>query len=171
MRIAGALTILAVATLTRATAVASSSRRVPVVPCDDVIAWSKSGDDGGWRIVLGVVSVSAAHLRQVVATHIRPWAYWRKAGLSVHAGQGPVSASVATAWRSRVAITWGNNVGPVSSLRIARCTVQWPGKAWNGYAGGFFLRSRSACVPLSVRVAERSRIVRFGIGRKCRAGG
>ncbi len=126
MRIAGALTILAVATLTGATAVASSSRRVPVVPCDDDIAWSKSGDDGGWRIVLGVVSVSAAHLRQVVATHIRPWAYWRKAGLSVHAGQGPVSASVATAWRSRVAITWGNTSAPSVPFGSpgARCNGQ-----------------------------------------------
>ena len=35
------------------------------------------------------------------------------------------------------------------------------------YSGGFFLRSRAACVPLVFRVGSRSAVVRFGVGRRC----
>lgn len=77
----------------------------------------------------------------------------------------PVEVSVAPGWRSRAAIEWGNT-GPVSALRILRCGAN-PDKPWNAYAGGFHLRSRSACVPLVFRVAGRSATVRFGVGRRC----
>jgi hypothetical protein len=116
--------------------------------------------------VLGVVSVPPAYLRQVVATHERPWAYWRKAGLVVWS-TAAVSVSVPQAWRNRVAITWGNNTGIVSSLRIAACPVYFGERGSDAYAGGFYLGSRSACVPLIFRVGHRSATVRFGIGRAC----
>ncbi len=138
----------------------------PTVRCDEIILQAGSGHAGGYRVVLGVVSVPPARLIQVVPTHDRPWAYWRKAGLVVRAGSPPVTVSVPTAWRRRAAITWGNNTGIVSALRIGSC----PGArtVWNAYAGGFYLHSRSACVPLSFSVAGRSRVVRFGLGRACR---
>ena len=49
---------------------------------------------------------------------------------------------------------------------IARCPVS-PPKVWNAYAGGFYLRSRSACVPLKFRVGRRAKTVRFGLGKRC----
>jgi hypothetical protein len=59
----------------------------------------------------------------------------------------------------------------VSSLRIASCPLvregAGPRPRWNAYAGGFYLRTRSVCVPLVVRVGGRSRTVRFGVGRPC----
>jgi hypothetical protein len=76
-----------------------------------------------------------------------------------------VVVSVPKAWRRLAAITWGNT-GIVSRLRIERCPAL-PPKVWNAYAGGFYLRSRSACVPLAIRVAERVRIVRFGLAKRC----
>jgi hypothetical protein len=112
-----------------------------------------------------VISVPPAHIEQTVPTKSTPWAYWSKAGLIVRADGVPVTVSVAASWRTRAAIVWGNNGGPNSSLTIAGCgTNRRVGLA---YAGGFYLRASSACVPLVFRVATRSATVRFGVGRRC----
>jgi hypothetical protein len=37
----------------------------------------------------------------------------------------------------------------------------------NAYAGGFYLRAPSACLPLIFTVDGRSTSVRFGIGKRC----
>jgi hypothetical protein len=146
-------------------ALAARTEPVPTVPCDEIILHVGSGRAGGYRVVLGVVSVPPARLIQVVRSQSRPWTHWRKAGLVVRAGAPPVTVSVPPAWRSRAAITWGNSTGIVSAVRIASCPG--PAGTWNAYAGGFYLRSRSACVPLRFSVAGRSSIVRFGLGRAC----
>jgi hypothetical protein len=137
----------------------------PAVRCDAIIMQVRSGHAGGYRVVLGVVSVPPAFLPQVVPTGNRPWAHWRKAGLLIRGDAQPVSVSFARPWRGRAAISWGTS-GIVSALRFRPCPSS--GKAWNAYAGGFYLRSRSACVPLVFRVGRRSAVVRFGLGRRCR---
>jgi hypothetical protein len=52
-----------------------------------------------------------------------------------------------------------------SSVRFTGCGSN--PRSGNAYAGGFYLASPSACVPLLVRVGTRSRTVRFGIGQTC----
>jgi hypothetical protein len=162
MRIAAATILLALAP---AAALAAPAGPVPTVPCDEIILHVNSGRAGGYRVVLGVVSVPPARLIQVVPSQSRPWSYWRKAGLVVRAGAPPVTVSVPPAWRSRAAITWGNSTGIVSAVRIASC--RGAAGTWNAYAGGFYLRSPSACMPLRFSVAGRTRVVRFGLGRAC----
>ena len=108
-----------------------------------------------------------AYMAQIVPTGERPWRYWRKQGLVVRASGESVTISVPAAWRSRVAIAWGygGRGEPFSSLRIAGCgSDKTSGRA---YSGGFYLRSRSACVPLLFRVGTRSVTVRFGLGQRC----
>jgi hypothetical protein len=106
------------------------------------------------------------YLHQIIATPGDPWPYGRKAGLVVRPGQEPVTVSVASGWQRWAAITWGNGKPAVASLRIAPCPT--PRHVWHVYAGGFLLRSHSACVPLVFQVADRTRTVRFGLGRHCR---
>jgi hypothetical protein len=137
----------------------------PAVRCYSIIGSIGSGHADGYRIVLGVASVPPAFLPQVVPTRERPWAYWRKAGLLIRRGTQAVNVSVPPAWRRRVAITWGNSQ-IVSALRFRPCPIA--GKTWNAYAGGFYLRSRTACVPLIFRAGRRTAVVRFGVGRRCR---
>jgi hypothetical protein len=106
-----------------------------------------------------------------VASNDAGWRYWHKAGLLVYAGRGPVTVTVPTAWRQRVAITWGNGLGALSTLQITRCPS--PADYWNAYAGDIYTRSPAACVPLVFRVGgvgARSQTVSFGIGRRCDAG-
>jgi hypothetical protein len=120
-----------------------------------------------YRLVLGVVSVPPAYLAQIVPTGEWPWRYWRKQGLVVRASGESVTISVPAAWRSRAAIAWGygGKGEPFSSVRIAGCgSDKTSGRA---YSGGFYLRSRSACVPLIFRVGPRSATVRFGLGQRC----
>ncbi len=167
MRIAAPTIALALAALIVVAAQATPPPPARTVPCDEIIGTAKSGRQGGYRVVLGVVSVPPAYLEQVVPTPGQPWPYWRKAGLVIRGGAGPVNVSVPKAWRNRVAINWGYRYHDdgFSALRIAPC----PSGPWNAYSGGFYLRSRSACVPLIFRVGQRSTTVHFGVGRKCAA--
>jgi hypothetical protein len=136
------------------------------VPCADIILHTRFPErSGGYRLVLGSLSVPPAYLRQVVRTGTRPWAYWRKAGLVVRAGTAAVTITVPPAWRARAAITWGNSGQPVSSLRIARCGG--PATVGHAYAGGFYLHTRAACVPVTFQLGNRQSTVRFGVGRRC----
>ena len=161
---------LAVAAVAAASPRSPLRSRPPSVPCSEIIDrtnWPYLGSRAyRYRPVLGVVSVPPAYISQVVRLRDRPWPYWEKAGLVVRAGRGPVTVSVPPAWRKRAAITWGGNTGIVNSLRIVRCGSD-PGRG-NAYAGGFYLRSRSACLPLVFRVGSHTTTVRFGLARRCR---
>jgi hypothetical protein len=174
MRIHIAVFCVAVGLVCAAGVMASAASPIAgrTVPCRESIDGTKFPYLGSsrpryrYRLVLGVVSVPPAYLAQVVPTGEAPWAYWRKAGLVVRAGGQAVSIRVPPAWRKRAAITWGNGGnGVFDSLRIAGC----PGSPARGlaYAGGFYLRSPSACLPLVFRVGRRSETIRFGLGRHC----
>ena len=94
-----------------------------------------------------------------------PWRYWSKSGLVIKANSPPVDVSVPPRWRARASIGWGDRNG--SELRFAPCPPSSALGDWNPYTGGFYLRSRSACVPLMFRVGDRSATVRFGVGKRC----
>ena len=166
MRLAAVISIVALASCAGATSRGAASPSMPVVPCDDDIGHPHSGHEAGFRVVLGVVSVAPAYLPQVTTSPEPTWPYWHKAGLAVWS-QASVTVDVPTSWRTSAAITWGNNTGAVSALRIAACPTYFGRQGWDAYAGGFYLRSRSACVPLVFRVGRQSATVRFGVGRRC----
>jgi hypothetical protein len=164
--------VLALAAVAAASSRSLLQSRARTVPCSEIIGLTKwpylDNRDPRYRYrsVLGVVSVPPAYISQVVHLRDGVWPYWKKAGLVVRAGRGPVTVSVPLAWRARAAITWGGNTGIVSSLRISRCGSD-PTRA-NAYAGGFYLRSRSACLPLIFWAGGHNATVRFGLGRRCR---
>jgi hypothetical protein len=125
----------------------------------------------GGNIVLGVISLGPDSLQPAVPIHQGWWRYWQKHALFIRDGHQAVTITVPQAWRNRVAITWGVNAGIVSTLRLPG-TLLTPGcpagpLTWNGYAGGFYLRSASACVPLVFAVGRRSAVARVGVGRRC----
>jgi hypothetical protein len=146
----------------RSTAQTPHTRRVP---CAEAGAMQVGQVPNGRR-VLGSVVVPPAYLPRVVKLPDTPWQYWTKAGIAIRAGSGPVGLTVPAAWREREAIVWGNGPDQFSALRIDRCSAQ-VGARWNGFPGGFYLRTHSACVPLIVRVGQRTATVYFGIGRRC----
>jgi hypothetical protein len=138
----------------------------PTVTCGSIVV---PGGSFSWtpeRVVLGVVDVPPARISRAVPTGERRWPYWSKAGIVVRADSAPVTISVAQAWRRRAAIGWGT-VDAAASLRFATCPDSSALGGWNPYAGGFLLRVRAACVPLMVRVGDRSTTVRVGIGKRC----
>lgn len=146
---------------------------VPLVACERIVL--RVAHHAAYRLVLDAISLPATTLPQVVAlpqnvAEQERWRYWSKAGLIVRGGSPEVNVSIPASWRNRAAIGWGNS-GAVDSLRIVSCRPSGPRKQWNAYAGGFYLRSRSACVPVIFRVGGRSAIVRFGVGRSCGTGG
>ena len=172
MRIAVLAVAVAIAALMSVTARSAPSAPGRTVPCDEVIDLTRFPYVGsrdpklGYRQVLGVVSVPPAYLEHVAPTRRRPWAYFSKKGLVVRASREAVTITVPRRWRKRVAIVWRNHGhGVFSSLRIAGCGAD--PKVGNAYAGGFYLRARSACVPLIFRVGTRRQAVSFGIGRVC----
>ena len=132
------------------------------VGCDQTI--QQTGAPGG-RILFGVLAVPPAHLERAAPTGTRPWGYFTKYGLAIRANSPAVLVTIPEAWRHRAAITWGNNIGAVSSLRLLSCPPQVG--AWNAYAGGFYLRSASGCVPLVFEIGRRTATLRFALGRSC----
>jgi hypothetical protein len=167
MPIAGHIVALAVAGLIAGATWSDAPPSEPRVSCDQIILQATSGRYGGRRVLLGVVSAPQAYRPQVVASGSQRWPYWSKAGLVIRADSRPVRVSVHKAWRDRAAIEWGGS-GIFSSLQIESCPAY--GRAiWNAYSGGFHLRSPTACVPLIFSVGQRSKIVRFGLGRACSA--
>jgi hypothetical protein len=134
-----------------------------VVSCDSAAMFSEPPKPtAADRVVLGKIALPQQDLPEVEHIGGR-WPYARKAGLLVRSGTDGVAVAVPRAWRTRVAIEWGDS-GIVSALRIAPCSR--PANRWNLYTGGFHLR-RPACVPLLARVGGRERRVFFAIGRHC----
>jgi hypothetical protein len=173
MNVFAALIVLGLALVAGVTTPSASTAEVGrTVPCAEVIGFTKfpylgnSRPEYRYREVLGVVAVPPAYMRQVVHSSQKLWPYWHKQGLVIRATGESVTVTVPKIWRKRAAITWGNRGGPVSSLRIEGCgTSRTVGHA---YAGGFLLRSPSACFPLVFGVGKRRVTVRFGIGERCR---
>jgi hypothetical protein len=141
--------------------------RATSVSCDEIILDTKFPYvTGGYRVVLGALSVPRSYLSQVVATQSHPWTHWEKAGMVVRAGSGPVTVTVPSRWRGRAAIAWANGGGPPSgSVTFPRC--DGAASVGHAYAGGFYLRARSGCVPLLVKVGHRAAMVWVGLRRHC----
>lgn len=146
-------------------ALASATERPQrTIPCGEIIQTTRFPYPQR-RLVLGAVSVPSAYLVRSYPTLETPWRYFAKEGMVVKSGTS-VTITVPSAWRKRVAISWGNNVHRVfHTIRIAACS-RIPKRGY-AYAGGFFLRRPSACVPLVLAVGGRRQTVWFGIGRRC----
>lgn len=155
-----------------ASAAFASDEPQRTIPCEEIIESTRFPDVGsskpGYRLrtVLGAVSVPPAYVEQVFETRSRPWTYFSKHGLVARADGRPVTITVPRAWRTRAGIVWGNAGHRVfHTIRLAGCGSE-PARG-NAYAGGFFLRRPSACVPLVFRVGSVSRTVWFGLGERC----
>src|SRR5262245_31464231 len=85
------------------------------VRCNQVI--EQTGPPGP-RIVFGTVAVPPVYLGRAEATSSRQWPYFRKYGIVIRADSPAVLVTVPKRRRHRVAISWGSNVGIVSSLRF-----------------------------------------------------
>lgn len=102
---------------------------------------------------------------------LRRWRYWTKQGVEVLAGTGPpVEISLAPSWTAKARLTWGNGRPRGTTIVFSRCGPKFfhpRGQPWLGYAGGFYINSPKACVPLRVRVGSATASVTVGIGRRC----
>lgn len=144
----------------------SAARDVTTVGCDQIIGTATSGDAAGYRVVLGVVSAPPARMPGVARDPAAaPFSFWRKAAMVIRGSTRPVTVTVAPAFARRARIGWGNPAHPSRAVRFAACPAR---SVWNAYAGGFFLRTTSACVPLTFTVGARSATLRFGVGETCR---
>jgi hypothetical protein len=120
--------------------------------------------EAGSQVVLGGIFVDAGYAQQPVrVSGSGRWRYWQKRGILIRAGTGPVSVSVPSSWRHRAAITYG--AGIVRSLLLIAC--RRPSGVWDGFAGGIYLRSPAACVPLVFTLGHRSTTVRFSVAGRC----
>lgn len=173
MRIALVIVVVGLAALTGAATRSAASPPERIVPCRESLDSTKFPFIGDrrprfrYRLVLGVVSVPPAYHEQIVRNGSQPWPYFIKAGFVVRASGESVVVSVPEAWRDRAAIAWGyGGKGVFSSLRIAGCRAK--PSIGLAYSGGFYLRSRSACLPLIFRVGNRKATVQFGLGQRCK---
>src|SRR6266852_2384502 len=98
------------------------------------------------HVVFGAISVPPSYLPQgVFDSTSAPLSDWFKAGLAIRAGTAAVTVSLPRQWRDRARVVWGAPGSPATALRFEPCS--WQKGFWNGYSGGFLLRSSPACVP------------------------
>ena len=142
------------------------------IPCEEIIDFTpfprlgSSNPRDQARLVLNSVMVPPAYLTQTAPTGEKPWRYFSKHGMVVKSGK-TVTITVPVAWRKHVGVSWGNGGhGVFHTIRFASCGSD--PKRGDAYAGGFFLRSASACVPLIFSVGNRQQKAWFGVGRRCR---
>ena len=158
--------LLGLASLVLAGVALGAGASGPIATCGSIVVPGGTYEWKPRRVVLGVAAVPPRHIPQTVPSGSRRWPYWSKSGVVVRADSQPVEVSVPPAWRGRAAIEWGD-AGPSSSILFASCPASGPLGGWNPYTGGFHLRTRAACVPLTFRVGERKATVRFGVGKRC----
>jgi hypothetical protein len=153
-----------------ASASAARSNRVRV-SCSNIIGSDTAHEDkmAGLRLVLGSVFVPVRTSQQAVPVPLdQRWRYWMKAGVDVRAGAGPpVEISLGRSWAKKARLTWGNGLPRGTIVEFARCGAVFKSHPWNGYAGGFYISTRSACVPLHIRVGRATASVTVAIGRRC----
>lgn len=139
----------------------------PIAACHSRIGEATGPTSRGRRLVLGRLSAPPVYIEQqpVALPAGSAWPYWAKVPLIVRSGTRKVAVLVPPALRSSVAITWGSARGGQVSVAFEACKDTRT--RWYAYAGGFYLDSPSACVSLVVRIGERSRVVRTGIGVRC----
>jgi hypothetical protein len=169
--------VVAVAVLALAAASLAWATRLPhvsgsfAVACTEAVGGTPSPRADGFRVVLGDVSVATENAAERVAPvdlgGATGWRYWEKSPVSVRAGKVGVTVTVPRAWRSRVELTWGTRGRVGSEAKFGGCADGPPASAWNIYAGGFYLTSRSACVPIVIRAGGRTSTVRFAFGKRC----
>lgn len=144
----------------------ASQSGAPYVTCGSIVVPSGTFSWQPKRVVLGVVAVPPAHIPRTAESGSERWPFWSKAGIVVRADSPPITVSVPKAWRQRAAIGWGN-IDAAATLRFETCPDSSSLGGWNPYAGGFLLRVRAACVPLTFTVGRRSATARFGVGKRC----
>jgi hypothetical protein len=147
---------------------AAAGQFVPTVRCGEIGLYSKTGEGEGYRKVLGAVSAPPRYIAggTVKVPSSDGFSYWSKAGIWIHASNdAAVTVSLPKEWRARARIVWGAPGTAATAVRFEPCRSL--GAAWDGYAGGFLLRSKSACIPLVFAVGNRRATLRFGIGRHC----
>jgi hypothetical protein len=136
----------------------------PKIGCDQIIRFTNAP---ARRIVLGAVAVRPAYLPEANPTGSAPWRHYWKYSLAIRAGSPVVVVTIPQASRHDAAISWGNGLGPVTSLRLLTCPRQLG--RWNVYAGGFYLHSAAGCLPVVFAVGRRALTLRFGLSRHCSA--
>ena len=138
------------------------------VPCSytaDGVIGVQTTPPAGFRAVLKNIRVMTTSLEQAAPMPPGKWPYFSKTAMLIWAGTGPVSVSVPASWRGRAAISWGS-FGQVETLTLGACAS--PGGVWDAFAGGLYLRTTKACVPVQFRLGGRTVTVTYGVGRECR---
>lgn len=118
--------------------------------------------------MLGVIAIPPTYLTGANPTGSEPWRYYWKYSLAIRSNSPPVLVTIPPTSRNAAAISWGNSLGPVTSLRLLSCPRQLG--RWNVYAGGFYLHSAAGCVPVVFEVGRQAETLLFALSRRCRAG-
>jgi hypothetical protein len=123
----------------------------------------------GFRTVFGDVAVPPAFLPLGHTGRGKPWKYGMKTAFLYRGGGPPVTISVPEGWQRQIGLFGPPNGidGTARTLHIPSCP---PRGSWVVYVSAFFVRTRTACAPLDVRVGGLIAQFWFGLGARCPAG-
>lgn len=123
-----------------------------------------------FRVVLGVVALPASPGYPALQTSLTgdqagPTRLFAKTGLAIKAG-ATFELVVPEQYHNRVGIGWGGAPSaPSQRLVVPGCT-DTGGTGWLSYPGGYWI-DHPGCIPLIIRVGNRSQQVSIGLGAPC----
>lgn len=119
----------------------------------------------GQTAVLGRAGLPTGRPLQLgIGNGTAAWPRYAKNGLMVLRSK-PFELIVPEAWRNRLRLSWGE--APLATrIRVQGCPASTPGAKWLAFAGGFFTKA-PGCMPVIVKVGDRERRVRIGVGARC----
>jgi hypothetical protein len=116
----------------------------------------------GLEVVLDAVALPTGQVLQANPTNEHGWLF-AKHGLLVRSNRA-VRIAVDPAATEWARIGW-SSISNSTEFTLPTCSDDDPD--WRVYAGGYSVRSGPRCLPLTVRVGDRTAQVRIGVGVAC----
>jgi hypothetical protein len=172
VRLACIVTVLLVASALPATADATRVTPTAILDCRDPIGgfidppsdYERFGDQVA--LVTGRIREQAMQAAPYRDPSAAPFEYFSKTGLLVRTGKGTAEIRIPRSEHGRLGVLWGNTGQHGIASRVFRIGPCPGGVGYIAFPGGFYV-NEPHCARLIVRVGDRERTTRVGLGAPC----
>jgi hypothetical protein len=167
MRIALALTLLALAGVAAGTASAAAPR-LAIVDCDDA---ARAVNEPGGTLYGSRLGFSwGTRAKKLVPAQTLKYPFLSKLPIFIRGGGKSFTIEIAPTWHQRAGMAWDNrgDAKPAiaQGVRVLPCPGGDNATVWLAYPGGFYV-TKPACLPIVITMGAKRYRARVPLGRAC----